>query len=125
MNSVDAFLDYAKEIPLFDTTQVVRGKYGDAENVLFSRYCAFTFLNDSDNKLSVGNIEVDMEHRSSGVGTKAMNSLLVYADSHGVVLTLSPRSHSKSPISTPLLSRWYESMGFIKTPRGHERMPIN
>jgi GNAT superfamily N-acetyltransferase len=122
MNAVNKFLKAHAGRTEFDLSddKLVFDKWGGVKIKVYEQ-CTISLLNDANEALGIGNIEVEPNFRSNGIGSKVMKLLIDYADANQVVLTLYPRSHSRSPLSSSELEKWYEGMGFIKTPRGHIR----
>ncbi|APE04077.1 hypothetical protein BM526_19095 (plasmid) [Alteromonas mediterranea] len=121
MKAVHKFLEAYIGDSNIDKSTAIFDKWGGVKGLKVYSHCTLTLLNDANGSLGIGNIEVETGFRSSGIGRKTMKMLLDYADTNSVTLTLYARSHSFSPLDTYSLVRWYENMGFIKTPRGHIR----
>lgn len=118
------FLTHHANHPEVDLSAVVVDRFGGTSQIKVFKHCALHLLNDKERALGIADIAVDKSCRGNGVGARALQLLLDYADEHDVVLTLYPRAHSQSPLSSSLLAKWYERHGFSRTPRGHVRMPL-
>ena len=69
------------------------------------------FLNEKDDVIELSKIIVPKSSRNTGIGTKAMNALLSYADKHGKKIILSPSNDFGG--SKARLEKFYKSFGFV------------
>lgn len=70
-------------------------------------------LSENGNEIAVGKIVVPEESRGQGIGTRAMQQLIAYADQTGKRITLSP-STDFGGSSAGRLTDFYKSLGFVE-----------
>lgn len=74
------------------------------------------WLND-ENTISLNMLEVPADNWKQGVGTKAMNALVAFADQHQCCIVLTPEAYNKygnrNKRGDKRLTRWYKSFGFV------------
>lgn len=68
---------------------------------------------DNGDHLELGKIEVPKELRGSGIGTKAMERIIQFADEQGKDIRLTP-STDFGATSVARLQRFYKEFGFEK-----------
>lgn len=78
------------------------------------------YLNPRTRTLGLTKIEVKKDLRDQGLGTKAMEDLVAYADQYGLMVTLSP-STDFGASSVARLRRFYERFGFVQN-KGRNRL---
>jgi GNAT superfamily N-acetyltransferase len=78
------------------------------------------YLNPRNRTVSLTKIEVKKDLQKTGLGTKAMEDLVAYADQYGLMITLSP-STDFGASSVARLRRFYERFGFVQN-KGRNRL---
>jgi GNAT superfamily N-acetyltransferase len=71
--------------------------------------------------LTLTKIEIYPEYQNRGYATQAMNQIIDYANSNGLIIILTPEAYKinsvslkkSSGMSTAQLTKWYKSFGFI------------
>jgi len=64
----------------------------------------------TENIIVLNYIEVDKEHKNSGIGSRIMNDLVAFADNENFIITLN--STDKFGSSVKRLKSFYERFGF-------------
>lgn len=70
------------------------------------------FMAEGHGRISLSQIVVPKQQRGQGIGTRAMNTLVEYADYAGLRIDLSPSSDFGG--SKARLEKFYSSFGFVK-----------
>lgn len=74
------------------------------------------FISESRGKIKLDSIIIDNGKRGSGVGTKAMNMIVDYADKNNKVIALSPalKDDYQGTTSRSRLVKFYKQFGFVE-----------
>ncbi len=96
-----------------DTLSQEAKKYKSAESLLKSKYPDVNFsIYENGGEINLSKIIVPKEVRNNGIGTKAMNDLIDYADNSAQKITLTPSGDYGG--SKSRLIDFYKKFGFVE-----------